>query len=57
MTSTEHTDVLVCGAGPVGLLTALGLSQQGIDTFLIGLSFSNTIVYVFHEQKEHDYNM
>ncbi|KAH0526854.1 hypothetical protein TsFJ059_010127 [Trichoderma semiorbis] len=35
MTSTEHTDVLICGAGPVGLLTALGLSQQGIDTFLI----------------------
>ncbi|KAL7956201.1 FAD binding domain-containing protein [Trichoderma compactum] len=44
MTSTEHTDVLICGAGPVGLLNALGLSQQSIDTFLIGLSFSNTIM-------------
>lgn len=30
------TDVVICGAGPVGLLVALGLAQQGIDTLLIG---------------------
>jgi 2-polyprenyl-6-methoxyphenol hydroxylase-like FAD-dependent oxidoreductase len=34
----KYTDVLVCGAGPVGLLIALGLAQQGIDTAIIGLS-------------------
>lgn len=33
------TDVLVVGAGPVGLLTALGLAQQGIDTVIIGTFF------------------
>ncbi|KAH8894345.1 hypothetical protein GQ53DRAFT_643595 [Thozetella sp. PMI_491] len=32
MSSTEKTEVLICGAGPVGLLIALGLAQQGIDT-------------------------
>lgn len=36
MELTEFTDVLVCGAGPVGLLTALGLSQHGIKTILLG---------------------
>ncbi|KAI8626753.1 FAD binding domain-containing protein [Xylariaceae sp. FL1651] len=35
MASTIFTDVLVCGAGPVGLLIALGLAQQGIDTLII----------------------
>lgn len=34
----KYTDVLVCGAGPVGLLIALGLAQQGIDTRIIGSS-------------------
>ncbi|KAK6858654.1 hypothetical protein PG995_005218 [Apiospora arundinis] len=33
--STRRTDVLVCGAGPAGLLTAIGLEQQGISTFVI----------------------
>ncbi|KAJ5004015.1 Phenol hydroxylase [Colletotrichum sp. SAR 10_66] len=31
----EATDVLIVGAGPVGLVTALGLAQQGIDTVII----------------------
>ncbi|KAH7030611.1 FAD binding domain-containing protein [Microdochium trichocladiopsis] len=31
----EQIDVLVCGAGPAGLLTALGLEQQGINTLVI----------------------
>lgn len=34
--ATDFTDVLVCGAGPVGLLTALGLAQQGVKTLVIG---------------------
>ncbi|KAH9231681.1 hypothetical protein K456DRAFT_1726656 [Colletotrichum gloeosporioides 23] len=33
--SFKATDVLIVGAGPVGLVTALGLAQQGIDTFII----------------------
>ncbi|KAH0425192.1 FAD binding domain-containing protein [Colletotrichum camelliae] len=33
--SFKATDVLVVGAGPVGLVTALGLAQQGIDTVVI----------------------
>lgn len=32
----DTADVVICGAGPVGLLTALGLSQQGINTLVIG---------------------
>jgi len=36
MTLPDQTEVLVIGAGPVGLLTALGLAQQGIDTLIIG---------------------
>ncbi|KAH8885740.1 hypothetical protein GQ53DRAFT_728729 [Thozetella sp. PMI_491] len=35
MATLEETDVLVCGAGPVGLLTALGLAQQGVDTIIL----------------------
>lgn len=30
------TDVLIVGAGPVGLLTALGLAQHNLDTLIIG---------------------
>lgn len=37
MEDIAATDVLVCGAGPVGLLIALGLEQQGVDTLLIGM--------------------
>lgn len=33
----EQTDVLVVGGGPVGLLVALGLAQQGVDTLTIGM--------------------
>ncbi|KAI8312917.1 hypothetical protein K4K59_005246 [Colletotrichum sp. SAR11_240] len=33
--SFKATDVLIVGAGPVGLVTALGLAQQGIDTVII----------------------
>jgi 2-polyprenyl-6-methoxyphenol hydroxylase-like FAD-dependent oxidoreductase len=29
-------DVLVCGGGPVGLLTAYGLQRMGIGTCVIG---------------------
>jgi phenol 2-monooxygenase (NADPH) len=36
MEPEPSTDVLVCGAGPVGLLIALGLAQQGIRTIIIG---------------------
>ncbi|KAK5992335.1 Phenol hydroxylase-like protein [Cladobotryum mycophilum] len=35
MVSVDFTDVLIVGAGPIGLVTALGLAQQGIDTLLI----------------------
>jgi len=34
--SELKTDVLICGAGPFGLLVALSLSQQGISTYVIG---------------------
>ncbi|KAI3318141.1 FAD binding domain-containing protein [Xylariaceae sp. AK1471] len=33
--TTTLTDVLVCGAGPVGLVIALGLAQQGVNTMII----------------------
>jgi phenol 2-monooxygenase len=36
MSTVQQCDVLVSGAGPVGLLVALGLEQQGISTCLIG---------------------
>ncbi|KPM42379.1 hypothetical protein AK830_g4175 [Neonectria ditissima] len=35
MTPPTTTDVLIVGAGPVGLLTAVGLTQQGIDCLLL----------------------
>ncbi|KAI1258545.1 FAD binding domain-containing protein [Xylariaceae sp. FL1019] len=35
MEPLSHIDVLVCGAGPVGILTVLGLAQQGISTLII----------------------
>ncbi|CAG9977247.1 unnamed protein product [Clonostachys byssicola] len=31
----KTTDVLVVGAGPVGLLTAIGLFQQGVDSIVL----------------------
>ncbi|KAH8892957.1 hypothetical protein GQ53DRAFT_822456 [Thozetella sp. PMI_491] len=31
----SNTEVLICGAGPAGLIVAVGLAQQGIDTLLI----------------------
>jgi hypothetical protein len=33
---TEYTDVLICGGGPVGLLTGLTLVRMGISTVVIG---------------------
>lgn len=33
--SNIETDVLVCGAGPVGLLTAYCLSRYGISTMVV----------------------
>ncbi len=36
MSPPTTTDVLVIGAGPMGLLTAIGLCQQDIDTILLG---------------------
>lgn len=35
MTSPQHTTVAVVGAGPVGLVTALGLNQLGVDVVVI----------------------
>ena len=35
-TMTECTDVLICGGGPVGLLTGLALVRMGISTVVIG---------------------
>jgi phenol 2-monooxygenase len=32
----ERVDVLVCGGGPTGLLTGLGLARMGIATAVIG---------------------
>jgi 2-polyprenyl-6-methoxyphenol hydroxylase-like FAD-dependent oxidoreductase len=32
----EQVDVLVCGGGPTGLLTGLGLARQGISVAVIG---------------------
>lgn len=33
----EQTDVVVVGGGPVGLLVALGLAQQGVRTLTVGM--------------------
>ncbi|TPX11609.1 uncharacterized protein E0L32_007588 [Thyridium curvatum] len=33
--SKISTAVFICGAGPVGLLTGLGLALQGIDTYIV----------------------
>jgi 2-polyprenyl-6-methoxyphenol hydroxylase-like FAD-dependent oxidoreductase len=30
-------DVLIIGAGPIGLITAIGLEQQGVETFIAGM--------------------
>jgi 2-polyprenyl-6-methoxyphenol hydroxylase-like FAD-dependent oxidoreductase len=35
MPNIDHTDVLVCGAGPVGMLTALFLAKNGVKTQII----------------------
>lgn len=32
----ERVDVLVCGGGPTGLLTGLGLARMGIPTAVVG---------------------
>lgn len=32
----EEADVVVCGGGPTGLLTALSLQKLGISTCVIG---------------------
>ncbi|KAF3041281.1 hypothetical protein E8E12_002476 [Didymella heteroderae] len=37
MSDTLDTDVLIIGAGPVGLFTALGLAQHGLHTLIIEL--------------------
>lgn len=34
----EEVDVVVCGGGPVGLLTAYSLQRFGISTCVIGKS-------------------
>lgn len=33
--SAEHVDVLVCGGGPVGLLTAYCLARYGVSTYVV----------------------
>ena len=35
LVSTQSTPVLVVGAGPTGLITALGLAQRGIKCILL----------------------
>jgi 2-polyprenyl-6-methoxyphenol hydroxylase-like FAD-dependent oxidoreductase len=35
---TEHVDVFICGAGPVGLLLAYQLARMNISTYVIGKS-------------------
>lgn len=40
----KSTDVLIVGAGPVGLVTALGLAHQGIPTIIIGKLTDVTLV-------------
>lgn len=32
----DRVDVLVCGGGPTGLLTGLGLARQGISAVVLG---------------------
>lgn len=39
MASTQFTDVLVVGAGPVGTLIGLGLAHHSLDTLIIGKLF------------------
>jgi 2-polyprenyl-6-methoxyphenol hydroxylase-like FAD-dependent oxidoreductase len=36
-TANPRFDVLICGAGPVGLLVGLGLQRMGISTCIIGM--------------------
>lgn len=38
----QYSDVLIVGAGPVGLLVALGLAQQGVDTVIVGKFVEST---------------
>ena len=33
--STQHADVVVVGAGPIGVLNALGLAQAGLSVVLL----------------------
>ena len=33
--STQHAEVIVVGAGPVGLFLALKLAKEGIDTIVL----------------------
>lgn len=35
--SEARFDVLICGAGPVGLLVGLGLQRMGISTCIVGI--------------------
>lgn len=36
MSPLSTTDVLIVGAGPMGLLTSIGLAKQGVDTIVLG---------------------
>ncbi len=52
MPNKGETEVLVVGAGPVGLLTALLLTQQGLPTRIIDQAGIKDILWVARVQYE-----